>query len=266
MEIPALKDGASFRRCAYCKSKLTCMAKAKCLLKKEAREFSSHVKGNTTFLQKMRHLNEMLEFGDDDIIARREPGGKWLQDKEGKWSQEHKGGVVRRKVVPFKKSQKPAPIKDLKDLPGGSPPTAQEKAAHIKQQAAGKRAMEEGTLRSKQTIDEQRSSTSAEKINPRHPRVTGKRTGKQSGARKGMPDRPHGTEKIQVPELNPRQKVSELSKSAQHEITKRVRSRLSNKGIKRSHDHVHQIVKGMRIKTVKGLVGAGVRLLTKYFK
>lgn len=263
---PALKDAASFRRCAYCKSKMTCVAKGKCLLKKEAREFSENFDPNDGVLGRLTELNVRLSGAlggklvelSDDIIA--EQTGMWKQDKDGNWYQEKK--VLRKK--PIKKRKKPAAIKDLKDLPGGSPPTAQEKADIAKQNAALRKIEKTGGLESQETKDKKMSAHAAQKVNPRHRRVTGKTTGKTSGSRKGLTQHPHGARAFKIEELNPSKRMSDHPDSVLRETAKRVRSRLSNKGVRRPLEKVLAIVKQLKVFQVLSILKTGK--LPKRFK
>jgi hypothetical protein len=263
---PALKDAASFRRCAYCKSKATCVAKAKCLLKKEAREFSLNFNPNDGVLGRLIELNARLEriMGDnlteldDDIIA--EQTGKWKQNKDGNWYQEKK--VLRKK--PASKKKKQTVIKDPKDLPGGSPPTAQEKANIAKQNAALRQIKETGSLESQETKDRKMSAHEAQKKNKRHRRVTGRTTGDARAGRKGLTPRPHGSRKFQISELNPQKRMSDHPESVLAETAKKVRSRLSNKGVKRPIEKVLGIIKQLKVFQVISILKTGK--LPKRFK
>ena len=289
MDFPALKDTASFRRCAYCKSKVACMSKGKCLLKKEAREFSETYDANDGILGRLIELNKKLEFakppkplsGDERSRFDRRRKAKFAPADVTKAPLEKQGPQLPKKPKPTDyanklldaKKEREA-IKEAKskgrkrDRPKKVSPLHGKKKGESgkrKQADAKKRGTAVGgsnpALKRKEQVEVENTKPQR---GTRNSRVTGATSAPlRPGAK---PGRVHGKEKLNIPELDPSKKVKTLSKDAQRELGRRLRSRMDNAGVKRGLGRSIKIVQGMRIGTVLKSLGMTAAQLARFLK
>ena len=292
MDFPALKDTASFRRCAYCKSKVACMSKGKCLLKKEAREFSETFNANDGILGRLIELNRKLEFA--------KPPKPMSSDERSRFD-----GRRKAKFIP--EGLTTAPLeKQGPQLPPGAHSVRKTSYANKlldeKEEREGiKKAKSKGRKRDRpkkvsplhgkrkgesgkrKQADAKKQGTAVGGSNPslkRKEQVEVENTKPQKGTRNSRvtgatsaplrpgakPGRVHGKEKLNIPELDPSKKVKTLSKDAQRELGKRLRSRMDNAGVKRGLGRSIKIVQGMRIGSVLKSLGMTAAQLTRFLK
>lgn len=276
MDFPALKDAGSFRRCSYCKSKVACMAKGKCMLKKEAREFSSNLNENDNLLGRLIELNRKLEFATKRTTLVH-TDRKQLPDNLGKAtkpttpsSPTPKPTAYAQKLLDKKKLEEAKSKGRKRDRPKKADPNYGTKKGDA---AAKKRAVEQkqksavqGTnpaLKTQGQKELNQKPSTAKKKNPRHSRVTGRVGGFKKGGKAG---KVNPSQRVELPELDPRRRASDLPEHAKKELARKVRNKLSNQGINRGLRRTELMISQMSIGKLLKVLGMKAATLAKIVK
>jgi hypothetical protein len=261
------------------------------ILLEEAREFSNKLETSDSLFGRLTELNEKLEFAsnkppkplDSEERSRfdRRRRVKNLPDKLGKAKPVVPSGpkptayareLIRKKEeakaleiakTTGRKKRRPQKVSPLFGKKKGDL-EAKAKATSIKRKIASKKLEKTGTTKSTIQVEADKKPSQAKKINPRHPRVTGKKSGmERKGAIRG---RTQPSEKVNIPELDTGKKVSTLPESARNELARKLRNKMSNQGVNRGLGRTKKIIDGMRIGTLLKTLGMEGAKIARFIK
>ena len=242
------------------------MAKGKCMLKKEAREFSSNLNKNDNLLGRLIELNRKLEFASrrqlpDDLGAANTPPPSTPTPKTTPYAQKllNKKKLEEAKNTGRKRDRGKKADPNFGTKQGDA--EAKKRAVVQKQESANQGTNPALKTQSQKEIDQ--SAGSAKKKNPRHSRVTGRVGGFKKGGKAG---KINPSQKVELPELDPRRKASDLPDHAKKELARKVRNKLSNQGINRGLRRTELMIGKMSIGKVLKILGMTGATLAKIVK
>jgi len=262
------------------------MSKGKCLLKKEAKEFSENFDKNDHLLGRLIELNRKLEFATPPKPLSDDERSRFDRRKRGKFLP--KDLTEAKNTNPIEEKTKPKPteyakrliekkkIKEAKskgkkrDRPKRGDPNYGTKKGEKERKAQVREvkqttAVEGGNpaIKSKKRKELDLSPSQAKKQNPRHPRVTGKIGEFRKGSKAGSVS---PSERVGLPETQSYRRVSDLPDHAKKELARKMRNTLSNKGISRGLKRTELMISKMSIGKLLKVLGMNAVNLAKIIK